>query len=180
MHILVFLSMRKFCINSSLEVDRVFLRSSKLNSELELDIDISRCLTCALKLNSTLDHVSVYSLTTSLDRICIRDFNLELKHQLQQLIEQLPHLSSKNEEDFKTWWQSNGSTWTEQLRTALIEYRNIGHDWQFSSNQLALLRAYYDATKLLIDCLNSECVISRDVRSEIENTLLLPVRSPIN
>jgi predicted HTH transcriptional regulator len=166
-------------INSSLEVDRVFLRSSKLNSELELDLDMSRCLTCALKLNSTFDHVSVYSLTTSLDRICIRDFNLDLKHQLQQLIEQLPHLSSKNEEDFKTWWQSNGFTWTEQLRTALIEYRNIGHDWQFSSNQLESLRAYYDATKLLIDCLNSKCFISRDVRSEIENTLLLPVRSPI-
>jgi hypothetical protein len=50
----------------------------------------------------------------------------------------------------------------------LIEYRNIGHDWQFSDKQKSLLQQYYDANLLLVECLNSECYVSREVRREIE------------
>jgi hypothetical protein len=56
----------------------------------------------------------------------------------------------------------------------VIEHRNIGHDWQFSDVQWELLQQYYDANQLLVDCLNSECYVSRAVREEIEATLLLP------
>jgi hypothetical protein len=38
-----------------------------------------------------------------------------------------------------------------------------------------LLRKYYDANKLLVDCLNSGCNVSPAVRQEIEETLLLPI-----
>jgi predicted NACHT family NTPase len=57
----------------------------------------------------------------------------------------------------------------------MIEYRNIGHDWQFSDEQKERLQQYYDANKLLVDCLNSDCYVSREVRLEIEETLLLPI-----
>nr|WP_322719785.1 hypothetical protein [Nostoc sp. ChiQUE02]MDZ8232839.1 hypothetical protein [Nostoc sp. ChiQUE02] len=57
----------------------------------------------------------------------------------------------------------------------MIQHRNIGHDWQFNDDQRQLLQQYYDANKLLVDCLNSECYVSRSVRQEIEDTLLLPV-----
>ncbi len=63
----------------------------------------------------------------------------------------------------------------EQLREVMIEHRNIGHDWQFSNSQKKLLQQYYDANKLLVDCLNSDCYVSREVRQEIEDTLLLPM-----
>jgi predicted NACHT family NTPase len=63
----------------------------------------------------------------------------------------------------------------DQLRAVMIEHRNIGHDWQFSKVQEKLLQQYYDANKLLIDCLNSDCYVSREVRQEIEDTLMLPM-----
>jgi predicted NACHT family NTPase len=59
----------------------------------------------------------------------------------------------------------------------MIQHRNIGHDWQFSEAQNKLLQQYYDANKLLVDCLNSDCYVSREVRAEIEASLLLPIKS---
>ena len=56
----------------------------------------------------------------------------------------------------------------------MIKHRHIGHDWQFSKKQQDKLRQYYDANKLLVDCLNSDCYVSRAVRDEILETLLLP------
>ncbi|MBD2033743.1 hypothetical protein H6F76_01515 [Leptolyngbya sp. FACHB-321] len=56
----------------------------------------------------------------------------------------------------------------------MIQYRNIGHDWQFSLEQVQMLEQYYAANKLLLDCLNSDCYVTRSVREEIEATLLLP------
>ncbi|MBO3457223.1 hypothetical protein G7B40_037270 [Aetokthonos hydrillicola Thurmond2011] len=41
--------------------------------------------------------------------------------------------------------------------------------------QWKLLLQYHDANKLLITCLNSDCYVDRQVRPEIEDTLLLPV-----
>ncbi len=73
------------------------------------------------------------------------------------------------------WWQENGQAWTEQLRAVMIEHRNIGHDWQFSDDQKKQLQQYYDANDLLVNCLNSDCYVSREVRQEIEETLLLPI-----
>jgi hypothetical protein len=57
----------------------------------------------------------------------------------------------------------------------MIKYRNIGHDGQFSEQQQSLLRKYYDANKLLVDCLNSGCNLSATLWQEIEGTLLLPI-----
>lgn len=72
------------------------------------------------------------------------------------------------------WWQVNNQEWTDQFRTVMSDHRNLGHDWQFSDPQRALLQQYYDANKLLVECLNSGCVVSDGVRQEIEETLLLP------
>lgn len=57
----------------------------------------------------------------------------------------------------------------------MIEHCNIGHDWQFTEEQKELLQQYYDANKLLVDCLDSDCYVSRQVRQEIEDTLLSPM-----
>jgi predicted NACHT family NTPase len=77
--------------------------------------------------------------------------------------------------EFIDWWTINSSAWIAKLRSVMIEYRNIGHDWQFSDTQKKQLQQYYDANKLLVDCLNTDCYVSREVRQEIEETLLLPI-----
>ncbi|NJN87545.1 MAG: NACHT domain-containing NTPase [Leptolyngbyaceae cyanobacterium SL_7_1] len=106
--------------------------------------------------------------------------NPDLESKLQALKAQLPDLVEENYEDVQQWWQGNGQQWREELRVLMIEHRNIGHDWQFNDEQKQLLRQYYDANKLLVDCLNSDCSVSPDVRQEIEATLLLPMAETNN
>jgi hypothetical protein len=57
----------------------------------------------------------------------------------------------------------------------MIKYRNIGYNWQFNNQQQEALAQYNSANQLLVDCLNSDCYVSREVRQEIEDTLLLPI-----
>jgi predicted NACHT family NTPase len=73
------------------------------------------------------------------------------------------------------WLNINRPILDKQLRIAMIKYRNIGHDWQFSHEEGQILQQYYYTNKLLIDCLNSDCYVSREVRQEIEDSLLLPM-----
>ncbi|MFB2979693.1 hypothetical protein [Microseira sp. BLCC-F43] len=109
-----------------------------------------------------------------LNNILNRNTNLEFKRSLQELREQLPDPLA-DEKKCEEWWQENGKAWTDQLRSVMIKYRNIGHNWLFSEQQKELLSQYYDANKLLVDCLNSGCNVTPAVREEIEETLLLPI-----
>jgi len=84
-------------------------------------------------------------------------------------------LSWVNQKSLSVRWGVNVKNWRKRLNTVMIEQRNIRHDWQFTRSQLELLSQYYSANKLLVDCLNSDCCISREVRQEMEDTLLLPI-----
>jgi hypothetical protein len=127
-----------------------------------LALDLSRALALDLALDIPLDNAVAYI-----------QFDMSRK----QSRTQLPNISLENRRNFYFWWQINGQEWTEKLRKIAIEDRNIGHDWQFSEAQKKLLQQYYDANQLLVDCLNSDCYVSREVREEIESTLLLPIES---
>jgi predicted NACHT family NTPase len=53
--------------------------------------------------------------------------------------------------------------------------RHISKTWDFKDREKLLLRQYYDANQLLLECLNSEgCWIEPEVRQQIETTLLFP------
>ncbi|MBE9125300.1 MULTISPECIES: NACHT domain-containing protein [unclassified Coleofasciculus] len=119
---------------------------------------------------------NIYQIYNNFLRVFELAFALDpaLKQVLLQLSEQLPSPDG-DEEHLKQWWDTNGQVWTNQLRAMMIEHRNIGHDWQFSIEQKKVLKQYYDANKLLVECLNSDCYVSREVRQEIEDTLLLPI-----
>jgi predicted NACHT family NTPase len=121
----------------------------------------------------------MYEIVTFFEIACNLTDKKELINSLQELKDQLPVLATKLDRDTDRklieWWETDGQTWTEQLRSVMIEHRNIGHDWQFTDAQKQLLQQYYDANKLLMDCLNSDCYVSREVRQEIEDTLLLPM-----
>ncbi|WP_414582976.1 NACHT domain-containing protein [Scytonema sp. PCC 10023] len=70
----------------------------------------------------------------------------------------------------------------EKVKHLADEARNVaknhhhlgGKDWQFTTEEKELLKQYYYANKLLVECLNSDCPVNSQVRSEILNTLLLP------
>ncbi len=97
----------------------------------------------------------------------------ELKAALQKLQSQLP--SDPDSAVIEQWFnQDEGKAWTEQLRTVMIKYRNVGHDWQFSDAQYQLLKDYYNSNLLLVQCLQQARYVSREVREKIEATLLLP------
>lgn len=101
-------------------------------------------------------------------------FEPELGQALQELKKQLPD-PDRNKVRFKQWWQASSQAWIEQLRFVMIKYRNRGHNLQFSNKQKQLLKQYYDANKLLVECLNSDCYVSVEVRQKIEDELLLPI-----
>jgi Rps23 Pro-64 3,4-dihydroxylase Tpa1-like proline 4-hydroxylase len=52
---------------------------------------------------------------------------------------------------------------------------NSDSDSPCTDDEKALLQQYYDANLIIIECLNSDCYVSRSVREEIEATLLLPM-----
>jgi len=128
------------------------------------------------------------SISDSLNRACIHaaNFKPQLEKPLKELLEYLhkfdivPDLVNFLETESKIdarreWWRDEGKAWTDRLRELIVKHQNVGHSWAFNPEQKELLECYCDANKLLIDCLNSSCVVSNEVREAIENTLLLPI-----
>lgn len=116
-----------------------------------------------LALNRALVHGIVSAIEPGILRAFIRSLDPELRQILEQLKEQFLH------------GNYNNKALTDEFTRMMISHRYIGDDWQFSQEQKELLRQYYDANKLLVDCLNSGCNVSGEVRREIEDTLLLPL-----
>jgi hypothetical protein len=152
--------------------------------DLALDPVLDRALDRALEyaldpiLSLALNRALVRSFFRALDPALVRAFVRALDPELRQALEQFKQQLPNREDDediLKQSWQANGQAWTRQLREITISQRHIGYDWQFSKEQREVLRQYYDANKLLVDCLNSGCNVTPAVRQEIENTLLLPI-----
>ncbi len=137
-------------------------------------IEITLDLVLDLAILPVLDSAIDPALSLAHDILLVPVVEPELMQALEEIKKQLPHPDG-DKEIFRQWWQANGQAWTRQLRQITISYRNIGHDWQFSEQQKSLLRKYYDANKLLVDCLKIGCNVSPAVRQEIEETLLLPI-----
>jgi predicted NACHT family NTPase len=143
-----------------------------------IDLFLAHALASALDLNDT--NIPDLVLANALDldpALAFENESTNLSQSLQQLKAQLPHSFLENIDDFGHWWRENGQKWSEKLRDVMMEHRNIGYNWQFSENKLILIQKYYDANKLLVDCLGSDCYVSREVREKIESTLLLSSES---
>jgi hypothetical protein len=66
--------------------------------------------------------------------------------------------------------------WTQfsvQLRKIKIKYRDMGHQWDFSKDEVASLANYLYGAKLLVQCLSLAAVSEAD-RAPIEDQLLRP------
>ncbi|MEG4147459.1 NACHT domain-containing NTPase [Microcoleus sp. Pol12B5] len=147
----------------------------------------------ALDLDSAVYFFVVFADKPKVIRSCALDAVLELKPELKQKLEKLkdeiPELPndeiaedeiSEDEENkeksqkFNNWFGNDFSRWFDQVKFVTTESRNIGHDWQFNEEYKTRLRQYYDANKLLVDCLNSSRNRSPTIRAHIEETFLLP------
>ena len=156
---------RNLFLNLDLDLDRDLYQS--IYRFLDLDRSLERLR--SLERHHSRDLPRDYSLFPVIDKCADREF----KKILEQLQQQLPNYD-EDREQWQQWLEKNGAAWTEELREAMIKYRNIGHQWDFNQQQINLLDKYLAANQLLVDCLHSECYVSREVREEIENTLLLP------
>ncbi|HEY9606502.1 MAG TPA: NACHT domain-containing NTPase, partial [Allocoleopsis sp.] len=152
-----------------------------LAPELALDLELARAFSLAQSLakKPDLKQILALSFALNLEGLLQResDFGEQKKRSLlvasfQHLKAQLPDLANGREYSLQ-WWQTNGQIWQSQFRAMLIEYRQIGHDWQLTPAQLEVIKQYYQANQLLVDCLNSGCRCSSAVRADIEATLLL-------
>ena len=147
--------------------------------DIALDYNLSRLLVRISDFYIALDQHN-YEMIGSTDHalymLFANIFALNLPLELRQALEKVKE--QRNHRGYnifsKMWWQPN-KIWINRLRKVMIQYRNIGHDWQFNQQQKKLLKEYYEANKLLVDCLNSDCNFTPAVRSHIEDTLLLPI-----
>jgi predicted NACHT family NTPase len=144
------------------------------NFDFRLDRSLNVVLELLVELTDNPDKSLNIDLEKQIKSIDSRLKKSDLRNGINGLVLQIP---DKNMDD-ETWeklWKRNGKKWVEQLKSAMIQDRNIGHDWEFDSEQYRKLKEYYYANFLLTNCLNSECYLSREVREEIEATMLLPM-----
>jgi hypothetical protein len=100
------------------------------------------------------------------------DINPQLEQILHQVKKEIRTINSF--EDRKTM----NIFFNKKLRELMMKYHDIGYDWQFSKDQGELIKHYGNDSELLADCLNSASIaktITTEVRSHIEETLLLPI-----
>ncbi|MEG5170661.1 NACHT C-terminal helical domain 2-containing protein [Microcoleus sp. B3-D7] len=91
------------------------------------------------------------------------DIEPELKQLLAQFQTQMPDLPN-----WKKWRKDCGSCWLAKFKTA------IGYNRDFRPQQKTLLKQYYYAHNLLVECLNSDnCQVTPAVRQKIEDKMLL-------
>jgi len=155
-------------LTHDLDLELELALNNDRDCELSLDLAIARDLafTLDLDLDFTFALNKLIGIASRID--------LDLKVKLEELSSQLPNPQASY--DFQNqWWREHGQAWVDQLRTVIIQYRSIGHDWQLSYIQEEIVQKYRYANQLLVDCLNSDCYVSREVRQEIEDTLLLPI-----
>ncbi|MCT7988756.1 NACHT domain-containing protein [Laspinema olomoucense] len=145
-----------------------------LAPELALDLELARALELVYSLTRNPDVKQILSLGFALDLDRSLTHEPKLREGLQELKDQLPD-PGEGRDRLIAWWGDRAHGWAEQFRALLIEHRQIGHNWQFTPRQVALLDQYYQANQLLVDCLHGESHCSSVVRSHLEATLLLPV-----
>ena len=144
------------------------------NLDLNLDFDLARACIFPSALDLDLARARTLAIAFALTRAEQSPASEnKLKLKIQVLKAELPDQNYRK--SFKQWWLTHGKTWAERLRAVMIKHRNIGHDWQFSQAQKERLSQYYEANKLLVDCLNSDCYVTKATRQYIEDTLLLPL-----
>jgi predicted NACHT family NTPase len=158
---------------------RAFKNDPDDTRAIDTTLDYDLMLTLSQSNGLSKDSLLVRALRSSMNLAAKLDFKLysllnNLESQLPDFELEIPQKNS-NRENYQGWWIENGERWTKELVNIIIEHRNIGHDWQLSEKQKEILLQYDNSNGLILNCLNSFCLVSNDLRKEIENTLLRPI-----
>jgi predicted NACHT family NTPase len=168
----------KFC-QAIFRIPNQCIHEIKLDELLTKQIEAVRKIEISRESEiSESSYILAYNESIEVCDILNNESSLKLKNKLKFIREKfLPKYTGRELESMRVAKASKAEflNWVKEMRVVMIEHRNIGHDWQFSDSQKERLQQYYDANKLLVDCLNSDCYVSREVRQEIEETLLLPI-----
>jgi predicted NACHT family NTPase len=158
---------RALDIAHSRSLERARTKAMGLDNTMDTEIDIDYTINLALNLGLALYFAShpIVELACAIEP--------DLRKGLQYLRQKFPD-HHKDREKFAKWWQAKGLEWSKKLRSLIVHHRKGSQDWEFSENQLKILRAYHDANKLLIECLNNAEYVSPLVKNQIESNLLLP------
>jgi predicted NACHT family NTPase len=99
----------------------------------------------------------------------------DMKEKLQTLKESLPQLDEEHQ-SLNEWEKTHRHNWVAQVKVLIVAGQEIseGHWQTFNEDKQHLLKQYYEANLLLLDCMK-EAYISPEKRQEIEETLLLPI-----
>jgi len=96
----------------------------------------------------------------------------EMKEKLQKLKEQMPNLNG-DMESLLDWLKTHGKAWNKQVKDLIVDPYPINcHYPNLSEAQKELLKQYYNANRLLVECMNI-ANMSPEVRKEIKDSLLL-------
>lgn len=158
---------RALDIAHSRSLERARTKALGIDNTMETDVDIDYNINLALNLDLAL-YCANHRI---LELACILE--PDLNKGLQFLRQKFPD-PYKDREKFAKWWQSKGLDWSKKLRNLIVQHRKGSQEWQFSENQLKVLRTYHDANRLLVECLNNAEYVSPLVKNQIESTLLSP------
>jgi predicted NACHT family NTPase len=170
---------------------RAFYLSLDLVPGLDLAIALDPQIAFDLHTELALDRELIYLLhqsqqfiaVPSLDQCFSLCFALDLQTKFllpEQLLEQLEQLKAQlldasiDQKNLQQWCQTQGEIWLNQLRQMLLQFRNIGQDWQLRIDQQELLQRYYRSALFLIECLQHLPRPSLQMQQILEEKLLLP------
>ena len=114
------------------------------NMDDDLDLCIDANLSYALEMSEIYASQSdpSFSFDLAINSAMQLTDDTDLYYELYDLYDQFPDDSWDDPGALHRWWQINGQAWSKQLQTVMIEYRNLGHTWQFLSEQKHLLQRY--------------------------------------
>jgi hypothetical protein len=153
------------------DLDLALARSRGL--ELALDFTLTEALVFARKLGRSpaltpaAFRPLVIDYVRKLGNAHLQALNLLQDLGIQKLHEALSGLDVPNTGSSEECLQA----YIQTLQMLMIEHRNIGYDWKFSSEQARCLADYFGASYLLAECLDLANVSDR---TTIEDTLFLP------
>lgn len=172
-----FSSTSTFDININSVINPEYAPDCVLDYELALLLYNAYCIAADPPMidASSYSHVNQQFLQ-GYEKLTTSQINAEFRLKLEKIKNVLPSFSWEDWESYRNWGLTEGQIWANKLRELIVTYRNIRHSLDYlKDEQWELLKQYYNANKLLIDCLNSACTVSDTVRQEIEDTLFLPL-----
>ncbi|MBD2459024.1 hypothetical protein H6G80_33865 [Nostoc sp. FACHB-87] len=170
-------------ISQNLDIDINSLLNSEDASDCILDYKLALLLYNAYYIAANPPYLNAFSYFRSNQEFIkvyemLISYPLEdnLRRGLENINSLLPEFSWENSKKFIDWTLQEGKIWADKLRELIVNYRNIRHDMHWlPENNWRLLDQYYNANKLLLECVNSGRTVSDEIKDEIEDTLLLPI-----